>query len=230
LVHGHTNATWSFARIWYAAISLPLYQFLVLRWLWRWAIWTYMLVRLSSQPIKLIGTHPDRAAGLQFLESPVDGFAMFVLAVASVLAGAWGSQLIAGRTTVPSLVPTYIAFVAIALVIGFGPLLLFARQLYFAKLRAVVDYRPFTGGYLQDFHDKWIVRRRAAESPLGSNDIQALNDLGGAFQVVLTTRPFVFTFDQVRDVVIAALIPMVPLVLAVVPIAQLFKRLEVVMR
>ncbi len=106
LFHGIEQTRLSISQVWYAAIALPLLQFLALRWLWRWAIWTVILVRVSRLPLATIATHPDRAAGLRFLSGPRTGFAAFELAFGSMLAGAWGMQLLDGRVTVPSLLPT----------------------------------------------------------------------------------------------------------------------------
>ena len=60
--HGFT-----FAGYWYALVALPIYQFLIYRWLWRTFIWCRFLRRVSKLDLQLIPTHPDQAAGLGFL-------------------------------------------------------------------------------------------------------------------------------------------------------------------
>jgi hypothetical protein len=216
-----------FAQIWYATIALPMFQFFVLRWLWRWAIWTYMLARLSAKPIATLATHPDRAAGIDFLDWPIDAFTVFALGMATVLAGAWGTELIDGHVTVQALVPSAIIYIALVIVLACGPLIPFTRHLYRARVSGLAAYTPFANTYVREFDNKWIGGQPASGSALGSNDIQALNDLGGAFQVVVKTRLFVCGLDQLRDLLLATLIPMLPLVLAFVPLTKLFKRLEV---
>jgi len=49
------------ARWWYALVALPMFQFLVYRALWRWAIWVQMLWRLSRLRLQPTATHPDLA-------------------------------------------------------------------------------------------------------------------------------------------------------------------------
>jgi len=60
---GHrTLAGW-----WYAAVSLPLFQFLVWRWCARLLIWWQLLWRIAGSISGLIPTHPDRVGGLGIL-------------------------------------------------------------------------------------------------------------------------------------------------------------------
>src|SRR4051812_23393490 len=54
----------SLSSLWYVFVAWPIAQILVLRWLWNWAVWSYVTVRLSRLPLATIATHPDRAAGL----------------------------------------------------------------------------------------------------------------------------------------------------------------------
>ena len=46
-VHGAGHDTvHTFVDFWHTTVTLPFVQFLVLRWLWRWLVWTYVLVKL----------------------------------------------------------------------------------------------------------------------------------------------------------------------------------------
>jgi len=217
----HTD--WSFARVWYSTVSLPLLQFVVLRWLWRWVVWCYMLARFSRLPLAATAMHADRAAGLSFFAWPTGGYHWFVTAVATVLSGAWGTQLLDHRVTVPSLGPTLVAFLVIACVVGYAPLLPFSRHVYRARRRDLASHGLFTLGYMREFEAKWI--KGDAGSPLGTSDIQSLADIGNAFQVVLTTRMTVFDPMRLKNLVIAVLIPMVPLLATVIPIEKVVSRL-----
>ena len=214
---------WTFARVWYGTVSLPLLQFLVLRWLWRWAVWSYMLVALSQLPLAAIATHPDRAGGLSFFAWPTGGYHWFVAAFASVLAGAWGTQLLDHRVTVPSLGPTLVAFLVIAAAVGYAPLFLFCGHVYRARRRDIFTQGLFTLEYVREFNDKWIGGHEG--SPLGSSDIQSLADAGNAFQVVANTRVTVFNPMALKSLVLSALVPMAPLIATVIPIEKVVGKL-----
>jgi hypothetical protein len=224
LFHGIDQTRLSISQVWYAAIALPMLQFLALRWLWRWAIWTGVLVRVSRLPLALLSTHPDRAAGLRFLSGPVTGFAAFELAFGSVLAGAWGTQLADGRVTVPAILPTLIAFLVLAFLMACGPLLVFSPHLFRAQRRALLQYNPFALSYMLRFHRKWI-DRRTTEELLGTPDLQSMNDLDGSFQIIQETRMFVFSSRKLTELWGAGILPMLPLVLTVVPVDAMLKRI-----
>ncbi|MGH8533620.1 MAG: hypothetical protein ACREV1_13040, partial [Gammaproteobacteria bacterium] len=59
--------TFSLAGWWHTFLSVPLFQFLLLRWLWRLSMWGAFLFRVSRLPLRIIPTHPDGAGGLRFL-------------------------------------------------------------------------------------------------------------------------------------------------------------------
>ncbi|HTR55080.1 MAG TPA: hypothetical protein VMJ10_30550 [Kofleriaceae bacterium] len=224
LVSGTSQTSWSISGVWYAAIALPLLQFLVLRWIWEWIVWSLALVQISRMRLATAASHPDRSAGLEFLSWPLGAFAMFMLGLSCVLAGAWGTQLLAHRTTIPSLVPTLAILLAIALVVALGPLILFAQHLYRARLAELSDYNALALQYVREFRAKWI-DAVPITSPLGAADIQALHDLGGAYEVIATTGMTVFRRRSAIAIVLAVLVPLIPLALTVVPIQRVFSRL-----
>jgi hypothetical protein len=224
LVGGTEESVTSVARLWYAGIALPVVNFLLARWLWRWAIWTVVLVRLSRLPLATIATHPDRAAGLRFLVGPVAGFAAFELAFATILSGAWGTQLIAGRLTVPALGPTLLLFLILVLAVALAPLFLFCAHIYRAQRAAVVAYHPLAFEYVRRFHAKWIARP-PDPSLLGTSDIQSLADLANSYDVVQGTRAIVVRTRDLLVLVLAAIVPVLPLVATVVPVDQWLTRL-----
>jgi hypothetical protein len=224
LFHGIENAGSTPLRIWYAGFGLPLVQFLALRWLWRWGVWSMIVVQLARLPLAAIATHPDGAAGLRFLSAPITAFAVFEAAFAFVLAGAWWTQLLEGRVAVPSLVPSLVAYVVIAFVIACAPLLLLTTHLYRAQRQALLVYNPLALEYVRRFHGKWI-EHRTEEPLLGAPDIQSLADLGGAYQTIATTGMFVFSSRRLAELGLGAIVPMLPLVITVVPVEQLLRRL-----
>ena len=76
----------SLTGVWYGYVSLPLFQFLLLRWYFRLFIWTRFLWQVSRLDLSLVPTHPDRVGGLGFLANTV--YAFIPLAVAhGALAG-----------------------------------------------------------------------------------------------------------------------------------------------
>lgn len=57
----------TYAGYWHAFVSIPIFQFILVRWYLRLFIWFQFLWRVSRLNLRLIATHPDRAAGIGFL-------------------------------------------------------------------------------------------------------------------------------------------------------------------
>jgi hypothetical protein len=223
--HGQLGVgAWSFPHLWYVTIALPLAQFVLFRWLWRWSIWGYMLARLASLPLAPLATHPDRAAGLSCLARPLSGYSGFAFAAGTILASAWGTQIVAHDTTVKAQFAALVAFVFVVLAVAIAPLLLFCGHLYRERRRALAQYGDFAIEYIRGFHAKWIEPQTPGAQALGSSDIQSLNDLGGAFGVISNTRLFVFGKRSILAVASAALLPMVPLLTSVVTVEHVLER------
>ena len=215
----------SFARAWYVLVALPITQFLMLRWLWHWGIWSYVEVRVARLPLATIATHPDRAAGLGFLATPLAAFAGFVLAIAATMAAAWGTKILDGQATLPTLVPSFLGFVVLALMVACGPLLLFIRPLYRARLRELPRYHGLALDFVRTFHRKWIEGRPAGEPLVSTPDLSAWNDLCGAYGSLVQVRLVPFGPRAVIGIVIAAVIPMLPLVAMTMPLTELLAKI-----
>ena len=71
--------------MWYGYVSLPLFQFLLMRWYFRLFIWTRFLWQVSRLDLSLVPTHPDRVGGLGFLANTVYAFPPLAVAHGALL-------------------------------------------------------------------------------------------------------------------------------------------------
>jgi hypothetical protein len=224
LFHGLEQHTiWSFSRIWYGTIAFPLWQFVSARWMWRWAIWIYTLVRLARLPLAGLASHPDRATGLSCLAWPILGFCWYVAAFSSVLAGAWDTQVLENRFTVSSLTPTVATLIIVAIIVGFAPLLVFTPRLYDVRRRDMMKNTLFAFDYMRQFNQKWL-DGTCPEPVLGSQDLQSLGAYESAFQIVASTRLTVFELSKMKNVAVAVLLPMLPLLATLIPLERVVPR------
>jgi hypothetical protein len=114
---------------WYLAVSLPLFRFLVLWWLWRGIAWSFFLFRVSRLPLALKPTHPDFTGGLRFLCNAQSSFSLVVFALACTTAGVTRQLSRMGPTEDPLRYATpqlVLALVAVLLV--FAPLAFFSPR------------------------------------------------------------------------------------------------------
>jgi hypothetical protein len=48
-------------------VSLPLFWFLLGRWVWRFVTWGLMLRDIARCDLRLVATHADRCGGIAFI-------------------------------------------------------------------------------------------------------------------------------------------------------------------
>ncbi len=226
-IHGGQGVTsWPFPQVWYAIVALPIVQFVMFRWLWRWLIWTYAVFRLSRVRLYLIATHPDYACGLAALTRPMTGFSGFVLAISGLLAAAWGTQVLHGYTTLRPLLPMLVAFLLLSLAVAVLPLLPLSRHLFTARRKSLAEYGDFARRFDMHFHRKWIdARDDASHEIMTAPDPSALHDFSESFAVISKTRPFVFGPRHVLTVWTAGFVPMVPLFASALTVEQVLRRI-----
>jgi hypothetical protein len=220
------SSTLSLAGIWYGYVSLPLFQFLLIRWYFRLFIWTRFLWHVSRIKLSLVPTHPDRVGGLGFLSNTVYAFALLLVAHGVMLAANLGNRIFFLRAALPEFKMEIGVMVVFLLGVVFGPLLVFAPQLAQAKRKGLNEYGALAGRYVREFDTKWLRGGAPLDEPLvGSADIQSLADLANSFEVVRGMRLAPITRDAIVQLAAAILIPIVPLALTMMPLEELLKHL-----
>jgi hypothetical protein len=122
-------------------------------------------------------------------------------------------------------VPEFVAFMVLAAIAACGPLLLFIGMLYRARHREIDRYNGLALDYVRAFHRKWIEERSEGGELLGSSDLQSLNDLCGAYEHLEQARLVPFGPRTLVGLAIAAVVPMLPLVAATMPLDELLPQL-----
>jgi hypothetical protein len=214
------------AGYWYAYVSIPVFQFMLVRWYFRIFIWARFLWQVSRMDLHLVPTHPDRAAGLGFLGGSAAAFMPLLLAQGALLAGQIANYIFYGGKTLLDFKPEIVAAVVFLLLVVLGPLCVFAPRLAQAKRQGLLEYGSLASRYVDEFDQKWLRGAAPANEKLvGSGDIQSLNDLAGSFEVVNSMRPFPFSKTIVLQTAITALLPVLPLALTMISLEDMVKRL-----
>jgi hypothetical protein len=214
----------SLAGIWYGFVSLPMFQFLLVRWYFRLFIWTRFLWRVSRIDLELVPTHPDRVGGLGFLANTVYAFAVLALAHGALLAGTAANRIFFLGAALPEFTILIAAMLGFLFCLVFAPLLVFVPRLAQAKRAGLREYGTLAGRYVREFDAKWL-HGRPAEPFLGSSDLQSLADLANSYEVVRTMRLAPVTRDAILQLAVAALLPVAPLVLTVMPLEELLRQI-----
>ena len=213
------STTMSLAGWWYSFVSLPLLLILFFGWLWRILLWGRFLVRVSTMKLRLIAAHPDRASGLKFLNASLVAFMPLALTLGVVTAGASANQLLYNNATAET-VQTLAASLTVAVLILFvGPLLIFVLKLHAKKVEGIYTYGSLADDVGRQFEEKWLrnyeeFRSGALEAP----DFSATTDLYQVVANVHDMKLFPFELRAVLSLIVAALLPFIPVVLLMMPI------------
>ena len=218
--------TLSLAGYWYVYFTLPLTQFLLLRWYYRLFIWARFLWQVSRIRLRLVPTHPDRIGGLGFLAGATAAFSTLAVAHGAFVSAWIAARIFLHQGTLLDFKFVIAAVVVWVLLLFLGPFLLFSTQLAQAGRQAERDYGPLAQRYARQFDTKWV-RGDAPrdEAFLGSADIQSLADMQNIYEVVHSMRYTPITRPAVVQLVVATLAPIAPLALTMMPIGEAAKLL-----
>jgi hypothetical protein len=133
-------------------VSNPLFIFLLLRWVWRFAVWALLLFRISRLPLQLTPMHPDRSAGLGFLSINPSIFTGFVFALSCVVASSFLEEMSLEKHDAYTVWVAISVWLAMVLFMFLGPLLVFVGPIYRARERALLDYGRLANQFHLSFH------------------------------------------------------------------------------
>ncbi|MFL6648878.1 MAG: hypothetical protein ACJ8KO_13040, partial [Sulfurifustaceae bacterium] len=119
----------SLAGFWYGYVSLPLFQFLLLRWYFRLFIWTRFLWHVSRINLNVLPTHPDGVGGLGFMAQTVYAFVPLLVAHGVLLSGMIADRIFNAQMTLLDFKAEIAVVLIFLLCLVLGPLLMFAPKL-----------------------------------------------------------------------------------------------------
>lgn len=212
---------------WYASACLPLFRFILIRWLWHLLLWYLFLWRVRNMSLRMIPVHPDMTGGLGYLNVVHEGFFPLVLGLSATLSASFAEDISTGRMPFEAL-SAYLPFMLIMVLALFtGPLLLFAARLRECRVQGMSDYHRLASAYVSGFEGKWITSKNhgSADRLLGSSDIQSLADLHNSFLIIDRLRRVPAGKKLIVGLAVCALLPMSPLLLFKYPLSQILFRI-----
>ena len=212
------------AGLWLNYISTPIYQFLVLNWIWRFGIWSYLLARIAHLDLLPNPLHPDRAGGLGFVGQYTLVFSPFIIAFGLSYSSVMGMQIIYQGVTLTSLLPEIGVYLGLTLVFITAPSFFFSAKMSRSRTQGILTSSNLAGSYVKMFDKKWMKKTSFSDTRLlGSEDIQSLNALQGSFDTIKEMRVNPLDIFAILTVMVAAILPMLPLVFTIYSPKDLFK-------
>jgi hypothetical protein len=223
---GGITPIYSPAGWWYLLVSLPLLLLLIFGWIWRLALWTRLLWRISRLELRLVASHPDRCGGLSFLGQSVRAFAILALALASIVAARSAHLVLEGASLPTSNLYFSVGLMLAMMALFVAPLFVFTPVLMRTWRRGSLAYGALAGQIGSAFEDKWLEGRTSDEAMLSEPDFSATADL---YAVAANVQSIRFVPVGLKDLTLlagATALPFLPVLLLAVPMSQILSDIK----
>lgn len=214
----------SLAGWWLMLVSMPLFHFLVIRWFWRFGVWTALLKKIASLPLQLVPTHPDKSGGLGFLTLLPVMFVPLAFSLSAVVASQALQEILFDGATFEVLRATAIAWVIFVLVISVGPLAVFSGPLIRLRERAILDY-----GELVARNNRQAERQLHSEDAerrvLDASTISAVADIAAGLDTIYSIKVLPVQLWSIVPLALSAIAPMIAVAAVQVPIQTILARI-----
>ncbi len=215
--------TW--AGRYYIFISMPIYQFLFARWIWRYFIWVYSIYRISRFDLKIFVSHADAMGGLEFVGVVPFAFSITMFALSTIVAGMIGEGVVFQGNSLFKYVPIILVYAVGVVTMLIAPLSMFVVKLMKAKAKGINLYGALLVDHHQDFEKKWF-RKNQEETILGNMDASSLADINGGYESVSGMQIFPMTKQKTLALLVIVLVPFLPLYFTVHSITDIMNKLS----
>lgn len=182
---------------WALLVALPILNYWWLRLAWKCGIWTLYLYRMSRLHLGLVAGHPDRTGGIGFISEVQAKFALVIFAygisnVAAVIA--YKVAIEHAPLNLPPVWGPAVGFIIGAPLLFTVPLLMFTKQLFRTKRRALALYRARARRQAISFEQSWLSGEARAATVSASGELVNLNSLATIFDRVERMRIVPFDY------------------------------------
>lgn len=216
-----TSAGW-----YYAFISLPIFQFLLLRWVWKLIVWTILLWRISRLDLQFLAIHPDKMGGLGFLGLAQIPFGIIGFAGGAIISAYLANGMVYRGVSLVESGSTMVIYVVLAVLVILAPILVFTGKLVRLRANGILRYGDIGEEYARLFQRKWVDGiNPEGELILGSSDIQSLADLKNSFDIVQNMSIVAADRKTITVIAVSVAAPMIPLFFIALPFEEIIARI-----
>ncbi len=189
---------------WAMLVALPILNYWWLRLGWKVIIWTLYLYRISRRHLVLVASHPDQTGGIGFVSEVQSTFAIIIFAygisnVAAVIAYKVGIEH--APLTLPPVWGPALGFIIGAPLLFTLPLLMFTKQLFRTKRRALALYREQALRHAVAFEAQWLAGEHGMATDAGAAALLNINSVATVFGRVEKMRVVPFDFESALQLI-----------------------------
>ncbi len=216
----------SMAGKWMQYVSIPLFQFLVFRWLWRYAIWVVLLYRISRIQLKLRPTHPDGAGGLGMLMVAQRGFSLVFFVCGIVISSNMVALFAQQQVSFDVVKIEILAFVLLSLIMIFSPLLFFIRGLIWTKYMGHLYLGEAGVNVSERFEDEWVsLMSEKKETAGGTVDPSYQADFTSVYRYLQDLSVIPFRLGDLIQISLIFFLPFIPVFFMHYSVAELLEKI-----
>lgn len=209
---------------WFAFISLPAFQVLLLRLYYHLFLWARLLWQVARMNLKIIPSHPDRMGGLGFLNEMSSVLAVFGMIHGALLSAWLSNRVILMGEPLKGFVIEVGATLLYVLTLVFTPMLAFIIPLRRARRRGIRQYGELAMALENQFENRWVGTQQTGQLGGGHTDFRDLANMGNVYAHVESMYGSPITRSTVMLIAIATLLPVSPLLLTVIPFEEIMLR------
>jgi hypothetical protein len=216
----------SLAGWWFVTICEPLYLFVLLRFLYRIALWWVFLWKTSRLNLQLHSVHPDGAGGLGFLGLTLNTFRLSAFAISASFAGGVANLVLLKGVPASELKYEIVGLILFVVGLFVVPLCLFyQRELSRARDRDVLNYWVLIAAQLREFEKKWIASDSDRMATLTAADFSEVTGPSALLEGVRRMTLLPFETKDLLFLVATVLVPFIPVAALVIPLASMLRRI-----
>ncbi|MFL5505426.1 MAG: hypothetical protein ACJ8AU_00970 [Gemmatimonadales bacterium] len=210
---------------WYFVVSLFISSVLALRWAWWLFIWSRFVVGFLRPRLVVSPGHPDQHGGLSFLTLAQGAFAPVFAALAATVAGRLAYEMLHDGAPLAAAKGPAVVVLVVAMLAMYAPLLFFIGRMGPIKRRALMGYDALGQQLVGNFERKWLSAERTSEPLLGNADPSTLADFTSSYASVRLMKPMPLDIRRMIPALLVVMLPLLPLALMVMSLADVLKRM-----
>jgi len=208
----------------YVFISMPVYQLFIVRWLWRWVVWVYSVIRITRFKIQVDPLHADGMAGLEYLNMVPLTFSFILMSPSAVLSAQVGIEIIYNGAQLSSYIYPIAIYIFLLPIILYSPLLFLIPVLIKAKTYGIFNFGNLIRQHNIDYAKKWMGNSTVGDVKLlGTMDNSSLADINGSYAPVQSMKIIPLDIKLIVLSFVLNILPYIPLVFTYYSLNDLFE-------
>lgn len=222
--HQETHLKLSMAGRWSVFVSIPVIQFFIGRWIWRYIVWVMFLFRLSKSKLDLLPTHADNAGGLGVIMLAQRSFNIFFIAMGVIFSGELISQLLINPDAFDAIRNEVVAYIIFCVIVLTVPAAFFTSKLSEVRTQGLLHLSKLSTSLSQKFEREWV-NNKPVEAILEKQEIDPsmVFDYNGIYESFHKLNVIPVTTNDFIGIAGFLFIPFIPILFVRFSISELLQ-------